>query len=274
MEQNPFGGNYARLIKELEPDCEKCSGLCCVALYCAKTDGFPDDKDAGKPCRYLAPDFRCGIHADLKGRKMSGCLAYECLGAGQKTTQIYSSVGDWKTAPGQAEAIFQTFSVLFQLHQILWYLIEAASLTSDEKTAAAVDALIEENQQMSQFSRGSLLEPDIAGHKSKANRILKKIIGSISSEDPESRQRADFLGKNFRKASLDRKDFSMSLLIAADLEGCSLDKTVFLGADLRDANLKNTDLSRSVFLTQMQINSAKGNRNTRLPDGLRRPSAW
>ncbi|WP_444658859.1 pentapeptide repeat-containing protein [Caproiciproducens sp. R2] len=274
MEQNPFGGKYSCLIKDLEPDCEKCSGLCCVALYCAKTDGFPADKGAGTPCQYLSPDFRCGIHADLKDRKMSGCLAYECLGAGQKTTQIDSSGGDWKTDPGRAETIFQTFSVLFQLHQILWYLIEAASLTSDEKTAAAVDALIRENQQMTQLPHGSLLKAGIAGHKSKANNLLKKIIGSISAEDPASRQKADFFGKNFRKTNLDRKDFSMSLLIAADLEGCSLDRTVFLGADLRDANLKNTDLSRSVFLTQMQINSAKGNRNTRLPAGLRRPSAW
>nr|WP_255575653.1 pentapeptide repeat-containing protein [Caproiciproducens faecalis] len=96
----------------------------------------------------------------------------------------------------------------------------------------------------------------------------------ISAECPASSQGTDFLGKNFKKANLDRRDFSMSLLIAANLEGCSLDRTVFLGADLRDANIKNTDLSKCVFLTQMQINSAKGNSSTRLPAGLHHPAAW
>ncbi|MBW7572769.1 pentapeptide repeat-containing protein [Caproiciproducens faecalis] len=243
-----------------------------MALYCAKTDGFPADKGSGTPCKYLMPDFRCKIHSELKSRKMSGCLAYECLGAGQKTTQMYCPDHDWKANPAQAENIFQTFTIVFHLHQILWYLIEAFSLTSDEKTAAAIESLITENLQMTQ--QPSLLNLDIAGHKLKVNNILKTVIGMISAECPASSQGTDFLGKNFKKANLDRRDFSMSLLIAANLEGCSLDRTVFLGADLRDANIKNTDLSKCVFLTQMQINSAKGNSSTRLPAGLHHPAAW
>jgi uncharacterized protein YjbI with pentapeptide repeats len=66
----------------------------------------------------------------------------------------------------------------------------------------------------------------------------------------------------------------MALMIAANLEGCSLRGTNFLGADMRDANIKNTDLSSCVFLTQMQINSAKGNRNTKLPGNLSYPDSW
>ncbi|MGL6219101.1 MAG: pentapeptide repeat-containing protein, partial [Lacrimispora sphenoides] len=58
------------------------------------------------------------------------------------------------------------------------------------------------------------------------------------------------------------------------LSGCSLWKTNFLGADLRDANIKNADLSNSIFLTQMQINSAIGNSNTKIPINLTRPATW
>lgn len=48
----------------------------------------------------------------------------------------------------------------------------------------------------------------------------------------------------------------------------------FLGADTRDTNFNNADLSEAVFLTQGQVNSAKGNCNTKLPYHLDYPSTW
>ncbi|MED4542514.1 pentapeptide repeat-containing protein [Lysinibacillus sphaericus] len=46
----------------------------------------------------------------------------------------------------------------------------------------------------------------------------------------------------------------------------------FIGADLRDANLCGANLSTAMFL--MQINSAIGNHQTKLPFYLRMPSHW
>ncbi len=46
------------------------------------------------------------------------------------------------------------------------------------------------------------------------------------------------------------------------------------GADTRDTNFNNSDLREAVFLTQGQINSAKGNRNTKLPKHLDSPVTW
>lgn len=66
----------------------------------------------------------------------------------------------------------------------------------------------------------------------------------------------------------------MCFLMVADLSECKLDQTNFLGADLRDDDLRNTDLSHSYFLTQGQINSAKGNSETKLPIYLNMPDAW
>ena len=47
-----------------------------------------------------------------------------------------------------------------------------------------------------------------------------------------------------------------------------------LGADLRDADLRGCDLSTALFLTQPQVNSARGDASTRLPTGLARPGHW
>jgi uncharacterized protein YjbI with pentapeptide repeats len=66
----------------------------------------------------------------------------------------------------------------------------------------------------------------------------------------------------------------MSLLIASIFEGCSFNGANFLGADTRDTNFNSADLSDAVFLTQGQINSAKGNLVTKLPSNLSRPITW
>lgn len=69
-------------------------------------------------------------------------------------------------------------------------------------------------------------------------------------------------------------DLSTKLLIAANFNNCVFDGTIFLGADTRDTDFCNADLREAVFLTQGQINAAKGNRNTKLPQYLDYPITW
>jgi len=47
---------------ELKINCKKCFGLCCVALYFSASEGFPTDKDVGKPFINLQSDFTCSVH--------------------------------------------------------------------------------------------------------------------------------------------------------------------------------------------------------------------
>jgi uncharacterized protein YjbI with pentapeptide repeats len=47
-----------------------------------------------------------------------------------------------------------------------------------------------------------------------------------------------------------------------------------LGADLRDARLEGADLSAALYLTQPQLNAARGSRSTRLPADLVQPPHW
>lgn len=273
MAKRMIDSKYSDLEDRLKIDCEKCSGLCCVALCCMKSDGFPANKEAGVPCQYLRSDFRCDIHEKLAIKNMRGCLAYDCFGAGQKVTQNCFPRINWKSSPEHANEIFQVFQTVFQLHQMEWHLLEAFSLTADERLKSDIESLICENERLTSLPLNEILRLNIEPYRLNVNSILKRLISMITVTSNEKNGK-DYLGQNFKQANLNHTDFSMALLIAADFEGCSLQGANFLGADMRDANIKNTDLSSSVFLTQMQINSAKGNANTKLPYRISRPISW
>lgn len=51
-------------------------------------------------------------------------------------------------------------------------------------------------------------------------------------------------------------------------------ETDLIGADFRDADLSGADLNGSIFLTQAQVNAAKGDSTTKLPLALRIPDHW
>lgn len=240
-------------------DCRSCAGLCCVSLYCAKVDGFPENKAAGVPCKYLEKDFRCRIHDSLQDRGLKGCMAYDCFGAGQKTTQIFRSRGDWKENPVISAEMFRVFHRIFQLHQMKWFLLEALALADAEGSKEEIRSLIGENEEITGIVPEEIGAYDIEPYRRRVNPLLKDVIRKK--------------GGGFIKGS-DNRDFTMAILIGSDFSKQSLGESLFLGADLRDANLEGADLSKCYFLTQMQINSAKGDQYTKLPSGLSRPQKW
>jgi len=93
----PIENKYNKeLYNSLRGDCEKCFGLCCVALYFSASEGFPINKDAGKPCLNLQTKFGCSVHKDLRKQGLKGCIAYDCFGAGQRVAQVAYKGIDWK----------------------------------------------------------------------------------------------------------------------------------------------------------------------------------
>lgn len=80
---------------------------------------------------------------------------------------------------------------------------------------------------------------------------------------------ADFRGANLSYARLESAD-----LTAANLSGADLQHADFLNADLTAARLEDTDLTKARNLTQQQIEKARGNRETRLPEELTAPAEW
>ena len=86
--------------------------------------------------------------------------------------------------------------------------------------------------------------------------------------------RHDYIGAHLNGQNLQGANLRGKLLIAANLKHTNLSFADFIGADLRDANLSAANLTGALFLTQSQINSAKGNHMTVLPDFIERPNHW
>ncbi|WP_406138879.1 pentapeptide repeat-containing protein [Streptomyces sp. NBC_01089] len=85
---------------------------------------------------------------------------------------------------------------------------------------------------------------------------------------------ADLMGARLRGADLRGATLRGACLIAADLTGADLRLADLIGADLRDADLTGADLTGCFFLTQPQLNAAKGDATTTLPPSLVRPVHW
>jgi uncharacterized protein YjbI with pentapeptide repeats len=70
-------------------------------------------------------------------------------------------------------------------------------------------------------------------------------------------------------AELGEADLSGAWLRWADLSGADL-----VGADLSGARLDGANLTETVDLRQQQVDAAHGNAETRLPNGMSRPTSW
>lgn len=104
---------------DLRSDCGSCMGLCCIALAFDAGDKFGHDKPAGKPCRYLKTDVGCQIHDARLARGYSGCIDFECLGAGQRVTNEVFGGQLWPEAPHLQRQIEDAFRILRAVHQQL-----------------------------------------------------------------------------------------------------------------------------------------------------------
>lgn len=264
------------LLQSLKPDCSKCSGLCCTALFFSETDGFPESKSAGKPCINLQKDFRCKIHGELEKSKMKGCIGYDCFGAGQQVTQSIYFGQTWRNVPKQAKEIFDVFIAVFQLYQIRYFLLESMAILPAKVLQDDIKALIEKNEMICNCKPQNIIIFNIENHRNKVNVLLKQVCSLVqkSLHCENKKCPSDFLGGNFKDKDMRGLDLSTKLLIAANFNNCVFDGTIFLGADTRDADFSNADLRDAVFLSQGQINSAKGNRNTKLPQYLDHPITW
>jgi hypothetical protein len=259
-------------VDRLEPDCASCFGLCCVALPFARSTGsagFAFDKPAGEPCRHLTSADDCAIHAELLPAGMGGCVAYECFGAGQHVSQVLYGGVSWREAPGSADEMFAVLGVVRRLHEMLVLLDQASAL----ERSAALDELRDRVSAATLGAPAEVLDVDLDRLAARVGDALGAVSRSVRGEGP-SYAGHDLVGRDLRQVPLARADLRGALLIAADLREAVLDRTDLLGADLRDTDLSGADLSTALFLTQPQLNSARGDVRTRLPEWVRRPTSW
>ncbi|MGW4651658.1 pentapeptide repeat-containing protein [Kitasatospora sp. NPDC004289] len=262
---------------ELVSDCANCFGLCCVALPFAKSADFAVNKTAGTPCRNLQEDFRCGIHTKLRTSGFTGCTVFDCLGAGQKVSQLTYGGRSWREDPSSAAEMFEVFPVVRQLHELLRYLTEAAALPHLGSVRTELEAELAEVGGLTRGAPAELLAVDVPTVRQRVSETLLRASELYRAAVPGKKRNhrgADLIGARLAGAKLRGANLRGAYLIAADLRKADLREADLIGADLRDANLAGADLTGALFLLQAQLNAARGDAATVLPSGLERPAHW
>lgn len=261
----------------LQADCGNCFALCCVALPFAKSSDFAVNKSAGTPCKNLRQDFRCGIHTRLRDQGFQGCTVFDCFGAGQQVSQVTFGGRDWRAHPDTRAAMFEAFPVMRQLHELLFYVAEALGLPAAAPVHPALRTALTRTEALTRADAGELAGLDVGTLRQDINPLLLKASELVRAKAPGPRKNhrgADLMGARLAGADLRGANLRGAYLIAADLGRADLRTADLIGADFRDTNLRGADLRDALFLTQAQLNAARGDAATRIPASLTRPSHW
>lgn len=257
----------------LRADCSRCAALCCVATAFAASADFAIDKAPGEPCPNLREDFRCGIHTRLRESGFPGCSAFDCFGAGQRVTQTFRGA-DWRSSPPIAPLMFASFRAMRQLHELRWYLREATRLSTDAQRGDLV-AASSRVRSLTALSAEELVAVDVAAVRADVNPLLVAVSAAVrAGTSAPDRRGADLVGADLRRADLVGASLRGAVLVGADLRGADLTLADVTGADLRAARLDGANLGRTIFLTQQQLDAAKGDSATTLPADRDRPLHW
>lgn len=270
---------------KFKADCEKCYGLCCVALYFSALDGFPVDKEGGVPCPNLQEDYRCREHKNLTALGLKGCCGYDCFGAGPKISQDTFSCKSWKDMKKSANEMFAVYLIMRQLYEMLLYLKQARNKDATFSLWEALDFMFDETEKITNQRPEKLMELDIDAHRQRVNQFLLKASelirkdargenSSLKNQETLIGPGKDLMGVDLRNFDLIGANLRGAYLIGADMRRCILKGADLIGVDLRDADIRETDLSESVFLTQAQLNVAKGDSGTKIPQDMLRPGHW
>lgn len=266
-------------MRALRSDCGQCFGLCCVAPAFARSSDFAIDKPNGVPCPNLGHDFRCEIHDRLRSSGFRGCVVFECHGAGQRVAQETFAGVSWREAPESAASMFAAFGVMRPLHELLVFLHEAASWPEATKLRGELERHIARVDAAGDLPAEQLADVDVDAYRAPAAALLRE-ASEFARTDRVGRRAAahspgpDLVGAQLRGADLRGACLRGALLIAADLSGSDLRHADLIGADLRDADLSGADLRGALFLTDPQLEAARGNHATRLPAERTRPAHW
>jgi hypothetical protein len=244
-----------------------------VAPTFARSADFAIEKPAGRPCPNLTSDLGCGIHATLREQGFTGCAVFDCFGAGQQVVQVTLAGLHWRESSGTAASMFAVFGVMRQLKELLWYLTEALERLPDGPLRESAKRAHQQTRQLVDTPAPDLERLDIAAHRASAGPLLAKVSVGVPGRGHD-RVGADLIGAKLRAADLRGISLRGAYLIGADLRRADMTLTDLLGADLRGAKLGGARLAASLFLTQPQLEAARGDGATSIPPWLSRPKHW
>lgn len=260
----------------LRADCESCFGLCCVVPAFSASADFAISKPSGQACPNLQTDFGCGIHARLRPLGFRGCTVYDCFGAGQQVSQVTFGGQDWRRAPDAAAQMFAVFPIMRDLHELAWYVNEPLSWAAARGLHGELRRALAETERLAGQGPEALLETDVAGHKHHVNALLQAASDLVRAAFPNGAdyRGADLIGADLSGADLSGASLRGAYLIGADLRRADLRMADLIGADVRGADICGADLTGAIFVTQSQLEAAKGDSGTRVPALLTHPAHW
>jgi hypothetical protein len=246
-----------------------------VAPAFARSADFALDKPAGTPCPNLRDDFRCGIQAQLRERGFPGCEVFDCFGAGQQLTQVTFAGRTWREDRALAAQQFAVLPVMRQLHEILWYLTEALALPTAAPLHDDVRTGLADTERLTEGSPEELAALDVGAYRREVGELLGRVSDVVraNGRGPDLAGR-DLMGRDLRRRDLRGASLRGAYLIGADLRGVDLGAADLLGADLRAADVRGAVLGECLFLTQPQLEAARGDARTVISSAVRRPAHW
>ena len=165
---------------DLRPDCTRCAALCCVALALNDPRMFAIEKEAGTPCPNLDEQCACKIHEEREERGYRGCVAYDCLGAGQRVTQDFFQGRSWKSDPSLLRPMCDVFSVVTRAHKLLQLLREAGNLDLSDTDRQSLADLQRETE-----SVGTSFET-ISAIEGRARRFLGSLRAYVRDSNSQA----------------------------------------------------------------------------------------
>jgi hypothetical protein len=175
--------------------------------------------------------------------------------------------------------MFEAFTIMRQLHELLWYLTEALTLQPARRLHPELRRALDETERLARGGAGEVAELDVTAHRRDVDTLLLRTselvrAGAGAGGRGPDHAGADLIGRDLGGADLRGANLRGAYLIGADLRRAGLDLADLTGADLRAADLGGADLAGSIFLTQSQLDAARGDLTTRVPPSLARPSHW
>lgn len=129
---------------EKRSDCDQCAALCCIAYASEKTPGFAAEKEAGEPCPKLDSCGECTIYSQREEAGFSGCLEYECFGAGQHIVQHIFDGQDWRDDPALLPPMLEAFLQTRKACDLLYLTDYAHNQPLEHSEQASLEAVEQE----------------------------------------------------------------------------------------------------------------------------------
>ena len=166
---------------DLRADCAKCAALCCMAPAFDKSPSFAVDKPALAPCPNLGERGACNIHDKLAECGFSGCVAYDCLGAGQRVVQDVFAGRSWLDEPDLKTPMASAFMVMRRLHDLHGLLAAAAALPLDDAERQGLNDLRNLLEPSDGWSEEALLRAPIEDMVDSVSRFLRSLERHVST---------------------------------------------------------------------------------------------